>query len=112
MASNPLPTRRVLVVDDNRAIHEDFVKILSGKAGASSELLAAERLPLGEALAATPRPTFQIDTALQGAEGVARVQQALEEGQPSALAFIDMRMPAGWDGLETSQRPWPLRRQR
>src|SRR5437762_11968933 len=104
MASNPLPTRRVLVVDDNRAIHEDFVKILSGKAGASSELLAAERLLLGEALAATPRPTFQIDTALQGEEGVARVQQALEEGQPYAMAFIDMRMPPGWDGLETIQR--------
>ena len=108
MASNPLPTRRVLVVDDNRAIHEDFVKILSGKAGASSELLAAERLLLGEALAATPRPTFQIDTALQGEEGVARVQQALEEGQPYAMAFIDMRMPPGWDGLQTIQRLWEI----
>src|SRR6266480_4085216 len=97
MASNPLPTRRVLVVDDNRAIHEDFVKILSGKAGASSELLAAERLLLGEALAATPRPTFQIDTALQGEEGVAY-----------AMAFIDMRMPPGWDGLETIQRLWQI----
>src|SRR5436190_23809035 len=108
MASNPLPTRRVLVVDDNRAIHEDFVKILSGKAGASSELLAAERLLLGEALAATPRPTFQIDTALQGEEGVARVQQALKEEQPYAMAFIDMRMPPGWDGLQTIQRLWEI----
>src|SRR2546430_9908983 len=74
MASNPLPTRRVLVVDDNRAIHEDFVKILSGKAGASSELLAAERLLLGEALAATPRPTFQIDTALRSEEHTSELQ--------------------------------------
>src|SRR5256886_17401058 len=99
MASNPLPTRRVLVVDDNRAIHDDFRKILGGNpGGGSAELLAAERLLLGEALAATPRPTFQIDTALQGEEGVARVQQALEEDQPYAMAFIDMRMPPGWDG--------------
>src|SRR5437660_939535 len=109
MASNPLPTRRVLVVDDNRAIHDDFRKILGGNTGGgSAELLAAERLLLGEALAATPRPTFQIDTALQGEEGVARVQQALEEDQPYAMAFIDMRMPPGWDGLETIQRLWQI----
>src|SRR2546430_4073890 len=73
-----------------------------------SELLAAERLLLGEAVAATPRPAFRIDTALQGEEGVARVQQALEEDQPYAMAFIDMRMPPGWDGLETIQRLWQI----
>src|SRR5256886_13554270 len=109
MASNPLPTRRVLVVDDNRAIHDDFRKILGGNpGGGSAELLAAERLLLGEALAATPRPTFQIDTAPQGEEGVARGQQAPEGGQPSAMAFIDMRLPPGRDGPETIQRLWPV----
>src|SRR5437773_2961365 len=110
MASDPLhPAPRVLVVDDNRAIHEDFRKILGGNAGGSSELLAAERLLLGEAAAsAPPRPTFRIDTALQGEEGVARVRQALKEDQPYAMAFIDMRMPPGWDGLETIQRLWGI----
>ncbi len=110
MASNLLPgSRRVLVVDDNRAIHEDFLKILGGNAGDSSELLAAERLLLGGgAVATSSRPTFQIDTALQGEEGVARVQQALQEEQPYAMAFIDMRMPPGWDGLETIQRLWEI----
>ena len=108
MANNPPPARRrVLVVDDNRAIHEDFLKILGGNAGGSSELQAAERLLLGGA-AAAPRPTFQIDTALQGEEGVARVQRALQEDQPYAMAFIDMRMPPGWDGLETIQRLWEI----
>ena len=110
MASDPpRPAARVLVVDDNRAIHEDFLKILGGNAGGSSELLAAERLLLGEAAAsAPPRPTFRIDTALQGEEGVARVRQALKEDQPYAMAFIDMRMPPGWDGLETIQRLWGI----
>ena len=108
MANNlPPARRRVLVVDDNRAIHEDFLKILGGNAGGSSELQAAERLLLGGA-AAAPRPTFQIDTALQGEEGVARVQRALQEDQPYAMAFIDMRMPPGWDGLETIQRLWEI----
>src|SRR5256885_7727056 len=110
MANDPLrPAPRVLVVDDNRAIHEDFLKILGGNAGASSELLAAERVLLGEAAAsAPPRPTFRIDTALQGEEGVVRVRQALEEDQPYAMAFIDMRMPPGWDGLQTIQRLWEI----
>ncbi|HJX22620.1 MAG TPA: diguanylate cyclase, partial [Steroidobacteraceae bacterium] len=109
MASNPLHfSRRVLIVDDNRAIHEDFLKILGGSADNSSELLAAERLLLGEADALPPRPTFEIDTALQGEEGVARVRQALKDDRPYAMAFIDMRMPPGWDGLETIQHLWEL----
>jgi len=27
--------------------------------------------------------------------------QAVAEGRPYAMAFVDMRMPPGWDGLET-----------
>ncbi|HYL03418.1 MAG TPA: EAL domain-containing protein [Steroidobacteraceae bacterium] len=100
--------RRVLVVDDNRAIHDDFKKILLGDTQGSSELLAAERLLLGEPEAIAPRPLFEIDTALQGQEGVERVKQALAEDRPYAMAFIDMRMPPGWDGLETVQHLWQV----
>ena len=109
MDSNTLPIkRRVLVVDDNPAIHEDFRKILGGNADGNTELLAAERLLLGEAAPPVARPAFEIDTALQGQEGVARVKKALEEERPYAMAFIDMRMPPGWDGLETILRLWEL----
>src|SRR3984893_18718321 len=109
MASNPLHfSRRVLVVDDNRAIHEDFLKILGASPDNSSELAAAERLLLGEASALPLRPSFEIDTALQGEEGVARVRQALKDDRPYAMAFIDMSMPPGWDGLETIQHLWEL----
>jgi diguanylate cyclase len=98
--------RRILVVDDNRAIHEDFLKILDGGNDEASELQAAERLLLGEPPPRSEGPGFQVDTALQGQEGVARVEQALREGRPYAMAFIDMRMPTGWDGLETIQHLW------
>jgi diguanylate cyclase len=109
MDSDTLPIkRRVLVVDDNPAIHEDFRKILGGNADGNTELLAAERLLLGEAAPPVARPAFEIDTALQGQEGVARVKKALEEERPYAMAFIDMRMPPGWDGLETILRLWEL----
>jgi len=40
---------------------------------------------------------------------VARVQQALEQEQPFALAFVDMRIAAGLDGLlETIERMWAI----
>ena len=100
--------RRLLVVDDNPAIHEDFKKILPSGVQESSELLAAELLLLGEPKVLPPRPMFEIDTALQGEEGVERVKQALAEGRPYAMAFIDMRMPPGWDGLETIQHLWEV----
>lgn len=100
--------RRVLVVDDSRAIHEDFIKILGRGRETESELEVAERLLLGVAATESARPWFEIDTALQGQEGVACVERALQEGRPYALAFVDMRMPPGWDGLETIQRLWAV----
>ncbi len=100
--------RRVLIIDDNRAIHEDFIKILGRGSQIDPEFELAERLLLGEAAASATRPWFELDSALQGQEGVERVRQALQDGRPYALAFVDMRMPPGWDGLETIQRLWAV----
>lgn len=49
---------------------------------------------------------FEIDSAFQGQEGLERVQQALAGGRPFAMAFIDVRMPPGWDGIETTAHLW------
>jgi CheY-like chemotaxis protein len=49
-------------------------------------------------------PEFELDSAFQGQEGVARVKQAQEMGRPYALAFLDYRMPPGWNGVETLRR--------
>jgi len=109
MHDNPAGgSRRVLVIDDNPAIHEDFAKILGPGRDAGTELDMVERLLLGESTGPGARPWFELDSALQGQEGVARVQEALQAGRPYALAFVDMRMPPGWDGLETIQRLWAV----
>jgi len=102
---------RILVVDDNPAIHEDFDKILAPKhsPGAAS-LSAAETLLFGSpASGAFPAPkvsesVFTLSHAMQGQEGLALVERSLSEGRPYSVAFIDMRMPPGWDGLETAAR--------
>jgi diguanylate cyclase len=107
MVRDALPVnRRILVIDDNQDIHGDFRKVLGGGLDASGELAAAELALLGESLPQNMSAGFEVDSAFQGKEGVARVQQALEEGRPYAMAFVDMRMPPGWDGLETIEKLW------
>jgi diguanylate cyclase (GGDEF)-like protein len=107
MANNAMPVnRRILIIDDNQDIHRDFRKVIGGGLDDSGTLAAAELALLGESLPSGMNPSFEVDSALQGQEGVARVQQALDEGRPYAMAFVDMRMPPGWDGLETIQRLW------
>ncbi|WP_324602954.1 response regulator, partial [Legionella drancourtii] len=53
-------------------------------------------------------PHFQIDTALQGQEGVKLIKKAFKDGNPYALAFVDIRMPPGWDGIETIKHIWKI----
>ena len=63
---------------------------------------------MGESLPTNMNPGFEVESAMQGQEGVVRVQQAIDEGRPFAMAFVDMRMPPGWDGLETIERLWAV----
>jgi len=97
--------RRILVVDDNTAIHEDFRKILGGEAdtGALSDLRAAL---LSQGVTPQRWLQYDIDSAYQGQEALEKVCRALAEGKPYMLAFVDMRMPPGWDGLETIEHLW------
>ncbi|HVE54022.1 MAG TPA: ATP-binding protein [Ramlibacter sp.] len=94
--------RRVLIVDDTPTIHEDFRKILA--VDAHVPLDAAECALFGDARRGTW--SFELDSAYQGQEALAQVEAAVASGRPYALAFVDMRMPPGWDGMETVERLW------
>lgn len=96
--------RRILVIDDNQAIHDDFRKILGESDSEDAALQAAEARIFG----APSAMLFEIDTASQGEEGLRMVEKALAEGRPYAMAFVDVRMPPGWDGIETTQRIWKV----
>ena len=97
---------RLLVIDDNRAIHEDIRKIFTPHNNAGLDALEAELF--GETSAVAPGLTFAIDSAYQGQEGLALVEQARGEGRPYPVAFVDVRMPPGWDGIETLERLWAV----
>jgi diguanylate cyclase len=98
---------RILITDDNAAIHEDFRRILATAAQDDASLSEAENLLFGD-LAAAPanHPAYALDFALQGEQAVQSVKRARANGRPYAMAFVDMRMPPGWDGLETIERLW------
>jgi len=103
---NNLPAeknRRVLIIDDNRAIHDDFRKILSPGTNLSAALDATEAALFGTTQA-VQQIQFEVASAYQGQEGALLVKKALEEGLPYAMAFVDVRMPPGWDGVETTQK--------
>jgi signal transduction histidine kinase len=104
---NPIPNRRILLVDDMPTIHEDFRKILLPHAPAKSALDAAKAALFGEEVKAAAAP-FELDSAHQGQEGLAKVQESVRADQPYAMAFVDMRMPPGWDGVETIERLWQV----
>lgn len=100
---------RILVIDDNSAIHEDFKKILlddsavDGLASLEAEMFGA---PAAAPAGGAARAQLQLDSALQGRAGLEMVQRACAEGRPYALAFVDVRMPPGWDGVETIGHLW------
>jgi len=101
------PNRRILVVDDTLSIHTDFRSVLSGDTEVS-EVDAAERELFGDDGTAVERASFEIDSAYQGREGLEKVVASLAADRPYALAFVDMRMPPGWGGVETIREMWKI----
>jgi diguanylate cyclase (GGDEF)-like protein/PAS domain S-box-containing protein len=101
--------RRILVVDDNQAIHADFRKILAGSPEHTG-LEEAEARLLGTPLAMVPNATevFDVESAYQGEEGLEMVRASVAAGSKYAMAFVDMRMPPGWDGVETITKIWEV----
>ena len=92
---------RILIVDDNAAIHNDFRKTLGSPPAGGTQLDDLEKSLFGGTATPAARAVFRIDSAFQGKEALAMVQRALQESDPYVLAFVDIRMPPGWDGVET-----------
>ena len=98
---------RILVIDDNPVIHEDFRKILAATT-ASDELEQAGASLFDEEPVAVHGEPFDLSFADQGERGFHMVEQSVVAGKPYALAFVDMRMPPGWDGVETIEHIWKV----
>ena len=102
-----VPTEhRILVVDDNADIHADFRKVLCPAIPHDSATAAMETALFDDEQKGQAAALFQVDTALQGKDALDLVNQAMNAKRPYSLAFVDVRMPPGWDGIETISRLW------
>ncbi|RBJ64210.1 hybrid sensor histidine kinase/response regulator, partial [Pseudomonas sp. MWU12-2534b] len=101
---NSLINSRILLIDHTPSFHEDFRKFLTPQIqGAGLDDLEAQLF------GAPTRPRqqpFELDSAYGGEEGLNKVTLALAQQRPYALSFVDMRMPHGWDGVQTIERLW------
>ncbi len=104
--------RRVLICDDTPSIHDDFRKILSLPSqevqSLSSVLSSLKRRGKSSEEPAAGVIRYDLSHASQGQEALGLVEQGREEQRPFALAYVDVRMPPGWDGIETIQRMWDV----
>lgn len=102
-----LENRRILVIDDNKAIHEDFHKALymDQNVKALNKLSAAL---LKEEEKKSHSIHFEIHSAYQGEEGLEMIKESLKNNTPFAMAFVDVLMPPGWDGIETMKQIWNI----
>lgn len=103
-----IKNRRILVIDDNVSVHADFKRILAPSDNESARMKDLESALFGNKDKAerAPASAFDVDCASQGQQGCEMVMEAVKAGRPYALAFVDIRMPPGWDGIETAERIW------
>src|SRR6185437_7911806 len=104
--------KRILLVDDNKAIHDDFYKVLKSPQE-DEKLLAVEAILYGKQEQQDTKKLlytgdYIIDSAYQGQEALELVKEASASKKNYALAFIDVRMPPGWDGVETAKNIWDV----
>lgn len=100
--------RRILVIDDMAEIHVDYRRVLCpSHQPSTAHVLASEILGSDDSEFITT-PDFIVDCATHGEEGLRMVEKAMAEGEPYAAAFVDVRMPPGWDGIETIKRIWQV----
>jgi PAS domain S-box-containing protein len=100
--SEPMPARppagrevvRIISIDDTPEMHEIYRKVL-----------VSHPIP---SKSDSGLPMFELDCASQGRDALNMVIDASEAGRPYAVAFVDMRMPPGWDGIETIERLWTV----
>jgi signal transduction histidine kinase len=103
-------TRRVLIIDDNPDIHKDFMRILMQlESGMAGDLRDMEADLFGNgSLEEKLTVQFHLSSAMQGKDAHKMVQEAVANNEHYSLAFVDMRMPPGWDGLETISHLWKV----
>lgn len=98
---------RILVVDDEPEVLEAYKRVFTDIVASPADelhLLATELFETETTAAPSQTTIAAIDLCRQGEEAVQKIQTTRGEQSYYPVAFIDIRMPPGIDGLETAKR--------
>lgn len=99
-------TKRILVVDDEQAIIEEYQRAFGKEAGGDNTILLKE---LDQELFGTRADDdsaveFAVNAVTQGERAVEEVASAIEAKEPYQIIFMDVDMPPGMNGIETAKQ--------
>ncbi len=95
--------RRILLVDDELKILDELSKVLAPREIGQELKELESRLFETSASTIRSKKTYDVHCCHQGDEACEAVRQAVDNGEPFAVAFLDVRMPPGPDGVWTAE---------
>ena len=101
MTQTQTPHSRILVIDDDQDVWKAYRLVLNPDELSPDSSSAKISQLLGDGETTERENGFSLSFAGQGQEGYQLVAEAKEK-DPIAVAFVDIRMPPGWDGMETA----------
>ncbi len=97
--------KRILVIDDDHEIWKAYKMVLEPEIAQLGSVKEQMDLLLGNGEEKTQHAaSYEVSYADQGRDGFVQIENSLTEQTPFAVAFIDVRMPPGWDGMKTASR--------
>lgn len=100
---------RILVVDDDRRVIDSYRMVFGGgqladREEAELDVMFDDLFDTADATGAAPKAGPLVTYCQQGLDAVRAVEEAMARGERYGVAFIDIRMPPGIDGVETAHR--------
>ncbi len=96
--------KKIIIIDDDKIILEEYIQLLSQPVQAADSSSVALEAALYGKTEKKATDQYSIKVACQGKDGLEMIHNAKDNGRPYALAFIDVRMPPGWDGIKTARK--------
>ncbi len=98
---------KVLIIDDDQEVAKAMELVLSPPKKSETVDKLDQLISSGDSengSDSVQSPMFECDVVKDGRSGFQQVVEAGSAGIPYAVVSIDMRMPEGWDGLETARQ--------
>lgn len=107
MNTNKPATNRILVVDDDALLIDEYLRCLGADYepdSATTTLSELEKVLFGDEVDERGAARFTVDTRNQGEPAVEAVEDSIKTGEKYSIIFLDIRMPPGMDGIEAAKR--------